>query len=87
MKDLGDKIDAKEKENLIKEKDELKELLKAGDSDKIKAKMDVLNKKVQEASSKLYAQAAQQEQKAKHEEVKEEKVVEAEILEEEGKKA
>ena len=81
VSDLGDKVDKKEIEDINKEKDELKELLKGEDIKKIKDKMESMNKKVQEMSVKLYQEAAKAQQTSK----KDDNVVDAEVVDEEKK--
>ncbi len=66
LKDLGEqsKVDKKEIEPIQKDIDELKELLKDrdGNFDKIKTKKDELVEKFQKVSTKLYEEAAKQQQ-------------------------
>ncbi len=60
--DSGDKIDEADKENLNKKTAELRETLKSNDSEKIKADMEALQKDMFEVSTKLYQEAAKQQQ-------------------------
>jgi molecular chaperone DnaK len=86
--DFKGKIKDDRLDNIKKEIDELKELLKPEnkDADKIKRKMDEVNKIVQQASTELYQQAAAQQGKPTEEEKQDEdkeKVVDAEVVDEE----
>jgi len=91
IKDLGDKVDSKDKEEaetLIKD---LKEALEKNDLDKIKESKDKLNEKAMALSTKVYEEAAkkaQAEQKDNSDETsdkKEDDVVDAEFVEKENK--
>ena len=62
LKDLGDKVDSKEKEeveNIIKE---LKEALEKNDMDKVKTIKENLQEKAMNLSAKVYEQAAKEQQ-------------------------
>ncbi len=88
VKDLGEKLDKNQLAEVEKEKNELKDLIKANDTAKLKKKMDEINKKVHEMSSKLYQEAMKQEKEAKDHEVKGKKnkdndTVDAEIVDDE----
>jgi len=87
------KVDDKKLENIKKEVGELKELLKPEkkDVEKIKSKLDEVNKKVQELSTEMYQKAAQAQQQAQatpkeEKKGKKEKVVDAEVVDEEKEK-
>jgi len=87
------KVDDKKLENIKKEVGELKELLKPEkkDVEKIKSKLDEVNKKVQELSTEMYQKAAQAQQQAQatpkeEKKGKKEKVVDAEVVDEEKDK-
>lgn len=82
-KDLGEKISKENIERLDKAISELKEALRGKEVDTIKSKSEDLTKILQEVGAIVYQQTAQKraqqptEQKGKSEEVKEEKVVDA----------
>lgn len=89
LEEHKDKVDAKVKEEIEAKVKELKEALEKNDTALMKAKIEELNKKVQEIGTQMYQQAAEQ-QKAQQEAPKEdkkndEKVVDAEFKEEEKK--
>ena len=56
IKDLGDKLDSSEKENLEKQIEELKTALESGNVSEITQKNEELEKVAQELAQKLYAQ-------------------------------
>ncbi|MHA1513394.1 MAG: Hsp70 family protein, partial [Candidatus Hodarchaeales archaeon] len=56
IKDLGDKLESSEKENLEKQVKELNEALKSGDVSEITKKNEELEKIAQDLAQKLYAQ-------------------------------
>jgi molecular chaperone DnaK len=56
IKDLGDKLDSSEKENLEKQINELKSALESGNVSEITQKNEELEKVAQELAQKLYAQ-------------------------------
>jgi molecular chaperone DnaK len=60
LKDLGDKVDAAEKQKAEEAKEALKKELESGNLDSIKAARDALSAVVQELSVKLYQQAQQE---------------------------
>ena len=60
MNELGDKISAEEKSEVETKLSALKEALKSGTIDDIKAKQDDLQKAFYAISEKVYQQAAQQ---------------------------
>ncbi len=60
MEELGDKIEAGDKEDLTAKLNALKEALKGEDMDAIKAKQEELTKKFYEVSEKVYKAAAPQ---------------------------
>ena len=64
LNDLGDNVDAAEKEKATEAKDALKKALEGDDLDEIRAKKDELQGIVQQLTTKLYEQAAQQAQAA-----------------------
>jgi molecular chaperone DnaK len=67
LKDLGDKITKEQKEKVEKAVKDLKEVLKEGDTAKIKEKTEVLTKAMHEITTVMYQQAAQQAQQAQQE--------------------
>ncbi len=76
LKDYGDKIDSKEKENIQKKVEELKKMLKEEkDVSKIKTAMEELGKASHKLAEEVYkdAQAKQAQQQAKKDDKKEEK--------------
>jgi molecular chaperone DnaK len=88
LKDFEGKVDAKELEEIKKQKDELKELLQKEDVDSMKKKVEEINKLLQEASTKLYQQVKKAEDEAKEGEIDEKKknkkkVVDAEVVDDE----
>ncbi|MFB5662116.1 molecular chaperone DnaK [Alteribacillus sp. HJP-4] len=62
LKDLGDNVDASEKEKAETAKDKVKTALEGDDLEAIKTAKDELQEIVQQLSTKLYEQAAQQAQ-------------------------
>jgi len=58
LKDYGDKTDKETKEKIEREINELKEALKEDDVEKIKRKLEDLNRVAQELGAKMYAEAA-----------------------------
>ena len=58
IKDLGDKVDSKDKEKAEEQIKELKEALEGDDIEKIKAKKDALNETTMALASKVYEEAA-----------------------------
>ncbi|MAG52338.1 MAG: molecular chaperone DnaK [Nanoarchaeota archaeon] len=100
LKEHEGKVDKETKEKLEKEISELKETLKSDDVEKIKAKLEEVQKVAQEIGTKMYQEAAkaQQEKEAKEQpqkegnkspspqQNKEEKIVDAEVVEEDVKK-
>jgi molecular chaperone DnaK len=101
FKDLDGKTDKKELETVKGEIMELKELLKpeTKDTKAIKTKMDAINEKMQKMSEEMYKKAAEEQAKAqaapgagaeangksKPKKAKDEKVVEAEVVDEKKK--
>lgn len=69
LKELGDKVDSKDKEQAEKESKELKEALEKGDIEDIKKKKEALNDTVMKLATKVYEEAAkkQQEEQTKNE--------------------
>lgn len=93
LKDLGDKVEAADKEKTEKAAEELKKELEGDDIDAIKQKTEELEKDVQQLSVKLYQQQAaenqdQTEAQANTSEADKENVVDAdyEVVDEDGKK-
>ena len=83
-KDLKDKAKSEEIDEILKMKDELKDLIKEDKVDELKNKMEEINKKLHEITSKLYQQASQKtEGKSK---VSEDDVIDAEVVDEEEPK-
>ncbi|MCI5703266.1 MAG: molecular chaperone DnaK [Erysipelotrichaceae bacterium] len=64
IKDLGDKVDASDKEKAETEVKELKEALEKNDLDAIKSKKDALNETMQKLATKVYEEAAKNNQSA-----------------------
>ena len=62
LKDLGDKVDAKEKEEVESIVKELKEALDKNDMDKVKTIKEQLQEKAMNLSAKVYEQAAKEQQ-------------------------
>ena len=58
MVDAGDKITSEEREKVQKAISELKEAVKTGDMDQIKAKIEALTKELYQVSTRVYAEAA-----------------------------
>ena len=64
IKDLGDKVDASDKEKAETEVKELKEALEKNDLDAIKSKKDALNETMQKLATKVYEEASKNNQSA-----------------------
>ena len=62
IKDLGDKVDSSDKEKAEKQVKELKEALEGSDLDSIKTKKDALNETAMALATKVYEQAAKDNQ-------------------------
>ena len=62
LKELGDKVDKKEKETAEKQKDELKKALEKGDLEDIKKKKEELNETMMKLATKVYEEAAKSQQ-------------------------
>ena len=62
LKELGDKVDKKEKETAEKQKDELKKALEKGDLEDIKKKKEALNETMMKLATKVYEEAAKAQQ-------------------------
>ena len=93
IKDLGGKITKEQLVDIEKEKNELKDMMKNNETEKLKKKIDEINKKIHEISTKMYQEAMKQEKEAKEGEVEEkkkgkknEKVVDAEVIDDEDEK-
>ncbi|MCB9362693.1 molecular chaperone DnaK [Candidatus Woesearchaeota archaeon] len=82
LKDTGDKLDKTKAAEVQKEIDELKKLIDTKDIQKISSKMDEINKKVQAMSAELYQKAAGAAPGGDAGSSKEEKVVDAEVVDE-----
>ncbi|MFZ4451972.1 molecular chaperone DnaK [Salibacterium aidingense] len=67
LEDLGDNVDQSEKDKAEEAKNKVKEALEGDDVDAIKTAKDELQEIVQQLSTKLYEQAAQQAQQAQDE--------------------
>jgi len=91
MKDMESKVDDKKLKDIKSKVEELKELMKPEkkDVEKLKSKLDEIEKIAQEAATELY-QKAQKEQAAKQEkkpkDKKDDKVVDAEVVDEKDEK-
>ena len=86
IKDLGDKVDSKDKEEAEKLIEELKSELDKGDADKIKEIKENLNEKAMALATKVYEEAAKKSQESENKESKDSKdddVVDAEFVEKE----
>ena len=64
LKELGDKVDKKEKETAEKQKEELKKALEKGDLEEIKKKKEALNETMMKLATKVYEEAAKAQQQA-----------------------
>ena len=64
LKELGDKVDKKEKETAEKQKEELKKALEKGDLEDIKKKKESLNETMMKLATKVYEEAAKAQQQA-----------------------
>ena len=73
LKDLGDKVDSKEKEEAEKLIKDLKEALEKNDLEAIKTKKEALNEKAMALTSKVYEQAAKAKDEAEPASSKEDK--------------
>ena len=62
LKELGDKVDKKEKEKAEKQKEELKKALEKGDLEDIKKKKEALNETMMKLATKVYEEAAKAQQ-------------------------
>lgn len=83
IEDLGDKVEADEKEKAEAAKEELKTALEGSDMEDIKAKKDSLEEIIQGLSMKLYEQMAQEQQAegAENTESEDDDVVDADFKE------
>ncbi len=87
LSEYKEKIDEETKEKIEKELGELKEIVKEDDTEKIKNKLEEVQKISQEVGTKMYQQAAaeaSQKEESKKEGNSDEKVVDAEIVEDEA---
>lgn len=82
LKDLGDKVEDKEKEETEEIIKDLKKALEEKDMDEIKSLRDKLNEKAMALATKVYEEAAKKQQEEKSED-KEEDTVDAEFVEKE----
>ena len=73
IKDLGDKVDSSDKKKAEKEIKELKEALEKDDIEDIKSKKDKLNETAMALATKVYEQAAKDNQQTENKEDKEDK--------------
>ncbi len=84
VKDFGAKLDKTKLADLEKNKNDLKDLIKANDTTRLKAKMEEINKEIHEMSTRMYQEAMNQENKAKDSEIKgkkgKDKTVDAEVV-------
>ena len=64
LKELGDKVDKKDKETAEKQKEELKKALEKGDLEDIKKKKEALNETMMKLATKVYEEAAKAQQQA-----------------------
>lgn len=62
LKELGDKVDKKDKETAETQKDELKKALEKGDLEDIKKKKEALNETMMKLATKVYEEAAKAQQ-------------------------
>ena len=62
LKELGDKVDKKEKETAEKQKEELKKAIEKGDLEDIKKKKEALNETMMKLATKVYEEAAKAQQ-------------------------
>ena len=87
LHEYGDKIDKETKDKVEKEINELKSALKDNDLEKIKTKFEDLQKIAQEIGTKMYQQMSQQKstEPDNNKDSNDEKVVDAEIIEEDKK--
>ncbi|MFP4545472.1 MAG: molecular chaperone DnaK [Methanomassiliicoccales archaeon] len=62
LEELGDKISQEERNNIESARDDLKSAMQSDDAEQIKRKTEALSKAVQQVSSRIYQEAAQQAQ-------------------------
>ncbi|MFP4169828.1 MAG: molecular chaperone DnaK [Methanomassiliicoccales archaeon] len=62
LEELGDKISQEERNNIESARDDLKSAMQSDDAEQIKQKTEALSKAVQQVSSRIYQEAAQQAQ-------------------------
>ncbi len=82
LNEYKDKVDKETKEKIEKEINELKELLKNDDIEKIKSKLEEIQKISQEIGTKMYQQASQEEEKDETKEKKDD-VEDAQVVDDE----
>ena len=73
IKDLGDKVDSKDKEKAEEQIKDLKEALEKDDLEDVKFKKEKLNETAMSLATKVYEQAAKEQQSNESEETKEDK--------------
>ena len=71
IKDLGDKVDSKDKEKAEEQIKDLKEALEKDDIDDIKSKTEILNESAMALATKVYEEAAKKAQEEQKDESKE----------------
>lgn len=81
LKDGGEKIDANQKEEVQKLRDELQEALNNNDIDTLKTKLEALEQAAQAMSEQMYQQTDQQNQETQQEAHQDDNVVDAEFEE------
>ena len=87
LEENKDKVEKETSEKIHKELAELKELMKEEDVEKIKSKLKEIQKISQEVGTKMYEQAAKEQAAAEEDkDNSEEKVVDAEVVEDDDKK-
>ena len=82
LDEYKEKIDENTSEKIKKEIEDLKEVLKTDNVDKIKKKLEEINKKVQEIGMKMYQDASKNQESSKKDD---EDFVDAEVVDEEKK--
>ncbi len=89
VKDFGEKITKEQIAEIEIEKNELKDMIKNNETDRLKKKIDEINKKIHDISTKMYQEAMKQEEQSKEGEVEKknkDKVVDAEVVDDEDDK-
>lgn len=91
VKDFGEKLPKEQIAELEKEKNELKDMIKNNETIKLKKKIDEINRKIHDVSTKMYQEAMKQEKKAEDGEIegskkkKKDNVVDAEVIDDDDK--